>query len=277
MTHQSPEKRCERCVDGKVYAGRDAGFILKACPSCEPKTECFACQGYNYVCSASGKSPCTDPHRVLEKGGMAQHDWIPCPSCTPSPASTPCTKCSSEYGTCKDCMNKTAYAPSTEEAGKEGKTVLDACCGSRMFWLDRQDPRAVFMDIRDEEHVLCDGRTLKVAPDTVGDFRAMPFPDRAFKLVVFDPPHLLKAGSESWMAKKYGLLDRETWQADILGGFNECWRVLDDWGTLIFKWSERDVKVKTVLGLLPERPLFGHPSGKAGMTHWLCFLKQPTP
>lgn len=30
------------------------------------------------------------------------------------------------------------------------KTILDACCGSRMFWFDRQNPDVVFMDRREE-------------------------------------------------------------------------------------------------------------------------------
>lgn len=38
------------------------------------------------------------------------------------------------------------------------QAILDMCCGSRMFWLDKTDPRAVFCDIRAEEHVLCDER-----------------------------------------------------------------------------------------------------------------------
>ena len=40
------------------------------------------------------------------------------------------------------------------------KKVLDACCGSRMFWLDKNDDRAHFNDIRKESHILCDGREL---------------------------------------------------------------------------------------------------------------------
>ena len=32
--------------------------------------------------------------------------------------------------------------------------VLDACCGSRMFWFDRTDRRAVFVDRRRERHPL---------------------------------------------------------------------------------------------------------------------------
>ena len=69
------------------------------------------------------------------------------------------------------------------------KAILDACCGSRMFWFDRRHPDVVFMDRREETHTLCDGRTLEIKPDVVGDFRAMPFSDGAFRLVVFDPPH----------------------------------------------------------------------------------------
>lgn len=34
--------------------------------------------------------------------------------------------------------------------------VLDPCCGSRMMWLDRQDPRAVFADRRSETITVTD-------------------------------------------------------------------------------------------------------------------------
>ncbi len=34
--------------------------------------------------------------------------------------------------------------------------VLDPCCGSRMFWFDRCDERAVFGDIRAVEYDLAD-------------------------------------------------------------------------------------------------------------------------
>ena len=52
----------------------------------------------------------------------------------------------------------------------ETKIILDACCGSRMFWFDKENPLILFADIRDEEHTLCDGRSLKVHPDIVSDF-----------------------------------------------------------------------------------------------------------
>lgn len=62
-------------------------------------------------------------------------------------------------------------------------TILDMCCGSRMFWFDKQDERAVFTDIRAEQHTLCDGRHLIISPDMIADFRALPFADTSFSVV----------------------------------------------------------------------------------------------
>lgn len=150
------------------------------------------------------------------------------------------------------------------------KLILDACCGSRMFWFDKNDDRAVFMDNRTIETGLCDGRKLSINPDVVGDFRDMPFPNDHFRLVVFDPPHLLRAGENSWLAQKYGTLNRETWRDDLQTGFCECFRVLEPGGILIFKWNEDQVKVTEVAKLFPIQPLFGQRGGK---THWLVFMK----
>jgi SAM-dependent methyltransferase len=141
-----------------------------------------------------------------------------------------------------------------------------------MFWFNPQNELALFGDIRAESHVLCDGRSLEIKPDMQMDFRDMPFEDGSFKLVVFDPPHLRKAGDTSWMKAKYGALN-EDWRNDLRKGFSECFRVLADDGVLIFKWNEIQIKVKEVLALTPEKPLFGHKSGKRADTHWICFMK----
>lgn len=77
------------------------------------------------------------------------------------------------------------------------KKILDACCGSRMFWFDRKNPDTIFMDSRALETELCDGRKLVIKPDVIGDFRDMPFADESFRMVVFDPPHLIQAGEKS--------------------------------------------------------------------------------
>ena len=149
------------------------------------------------------------------------------------------------------------------------KRILDVCCGPKMFWFDRENPDVVFMDKRNEKIVLQDGREVVIRPDIVGDFRTIPFPDNSFSLVVFDPPHLLRAGEKSWLAAKYGKLEK-TWKEDLRKGFNECMRVLKTDGILIFKWSEDQISTADVLKIIPEKPLFGNRRGKA---IFLVFMK----
>ena len=150
------------------------------------------------------------------------------------------------------------------------KRILDAACGSKMFWFQKDRADTVYMDNRQLEDTLCDGRKLVINPDIVADFRDIPFPDNIFYLVVFDPPHLIRAGEKSWLAKKYGKLNEDTWQDDIKQGFNECMRVLKPNGTLIFKWNEDQIKLKEVLDTIDYKPLFGN---KRSKTHWLVFMK----
>jgi len=153
------------------------------------------------------------------------------------------------------------------------KKIIDVCCGSRMFWFDKENPNVLFSDNRELSTILCDGRKLEIHPDIDMDFRDMSrFNDRSFKLVVFDPPHLKQLGENSWMFKKYGKLN-ENWQEDIKKGFSECFRILEDNGVLIFKWNEQQIKVSEILKLTKYKPLFGHKSGKLQKTHWLCFMK----
>jgi SAM-dependent methyltransferase len=159
--------------------------------------------------------------------------------------------------------------------------TLDPCCGSRMMWFDRDNPDVVFGDRRSETIVVTDNsprnksgtRTICIDPDTLLDFRALPYPDNTFYLVAFDPPHLIQAGPRSWLAAKYGKLS-DNWRDDIRRGFEECFRVLKPNGTLVFKWNETQIKVREVLELAPQAPLFGNRAGKSNGTHWLVFMKQ---
>lgn len=160
--------------------------------------------------------------------------------------------------------------------------VLDPCCGSRMMWVDRNDNRGLFGDRRVESLVVTDRshrtdgtRALSIHPQARLDFRALPFADESFALVVFDPPHLVRAGPRSWLAAKYGKLGAN-WREDLRAGFAECFRVLRVEGVLVFKWSEVQVPVREVLALTPHKPLFGHPSGRRGCTHWLTFMRTDT-
>lgn len=147
--------------------------------------------------------------------------------------------------------------------------ILDACCGSKMFWFDREHKETVYMDNRTENATLCDGRKLIVKPDIVADFRKMPFENKKFYLVVFDPPHLVSAGDTSFLKMKYGKLGLD-WKEDIKQGLAECWRVLKQNGTLIFKWNEEQITLPKVRPLLPIEPILGQRRGK---TIWLVFFK----
>lgn len=153
------------------------------------------------------------------------------------------------------------------------KRVLDVACGSKMFWFDKSNPDVEFCDERTiPYHEYYNGRYIEITPDTVCDFTSLPFADGSYRLVVYDPPHLIRAGKKSWMALKYGQLDGD-WKSMLRKGFNECFRVLGADGVLIFKWSEVQIPLREILPLSPYPPLFGHRSGKNMNTHWLCFMK----
>lgn len=80
---------------------------------------------------------------------------------------------------------------------------------------------------------------------------------------------MIRAGKKSWLRQKYGILPDE-WETYIKEGFDECMRVLDVYGVLIFKWNEEQVKLSEILKIIDYEPLFGN---KRSKTHWLCFMK----
>lgn len=155
------------------------------------------------------------------------------------------------------------------------KPILDACCGSRMFHFEKQNPHVLFADNRKLKTTFKDkgkDRHLAINPDVIHDFMDMPYPDKSFKCVIFDPPHLIKGGDKSWLVKKYGRLD-EDWRSQLKKGFDECMRVLDDGGSLIFKWAETQITVKEILSVIGVNPIIGHKSGRLNNTHWMLFVK----
>lgn len=151
------------------------------------------------------------------------------------------------------------------------KVILDMTAGSRMMWFDSENENAVFMDKRYIDETLCDGRELVIHPDVKADWTdGIPFNDETFNLVLFDPPHLIHAGNNSWLAKKYGSLDSDNWRSVINDGFNEAMRVLKKHGTLVFKWNESQIALPEILKSIKYQPLFGQ---KRQKTHWLVFMK----
>lgn len=156
----------------------------------------------------------------------------------------------------------------------EGKKILDACCGSKLFWFDKNNPDVEFCDIRKLDRMqYYPGRYIEVNPGTVCDFTALPFVDDSFHLVVFDPPHLKQVGKNSILATKYGRLEGD-WREVLKSGFDECMRVLRPNGILVFKWSEVQITLKEILQAIGEKPLFGNKQPKQSGTHWLCFMKE---
>jgi SAM-dependent methyltransferase len=158
--------------------------------------------------------------------------------------------------------------------------VLDACCGSRKFWFDSHDSRALFVDNRQEEAMVKDAskptgtRRIEVSPDYIADFRCFPFPDNSFSIVVFDPPHVKwnRTARRSRTAINYGTLGPD-WREDLRQGFAECFRVLRPHGTLVFKWAETNILLREVLALTDNKPLFGNRMPRTSGTHWIVFLK----
>ena len=157
----------------------------------------------------------------------------------------------------------------------EQKKILDACCGGKMFWFNKNHPNALYVDRRTlPKEKLCNGQLFEVNPDKIMDFRDLKLADDSFSLVIFDPPHLRMNGESGWMAKKYGRLDRKTWQEDLRQGFSECFRVLKKDGVLIFKWNDFERPVREILELTPMKPIIGHTSGASrSKTHWITFMK----
>ena len=158
------------------------------------------------------------------------------------------------------------------------KKILDMTCGSKTMWFNKNHPATIYCDKRREKMQMYFGKArtslhdLNIAPDVLCDFTDLPFQDESFSLVVFDPPHLLKAKETAWLVKKYGKLD-ETWPQMLHDGFAEGMRVLKTDGVLIFKWSEYDIPAEAVWSAIGQRPLFGHHSGKKSTTFWGCFMK----
>ena len=66
--------------------------------------------------------------------------------------------------------------------------ILDACCGGRMWWWDKNHTKALYRDTRERPKGFRERQPgWSCEPDILGDFRDMPFDDESFMLVLFDP------------------------------------------------------------------------------------------
>ena len=157
------------------------------------------------------------------------------------------------------------------------KFILDACCAGRQIWFQKFQKNTIFMDIREEKK-----GTIKLQPNwsieptIIGDYRSIPFPEKSFKLVVWDIPHTLGKEIKGIIQMKYGYLDKDTYEKDLKEGFNSIMRVLDDYGILEFKYADITIPCKEILDLFPIKPLFGTVTKKGvNNTYWFCFMRLP--
>ena len=163
------------------------------------------------------------------------------------------------------------------------KFILDACCGPKFMWINKNHPNAIYIDVRKEEKGYQKTRINQhIDPDFIMDFRDLPKEwENKFKLIVWDPPHLLGKNYNSIMTKSFGFLLADSWRNDFKIGFKELWRCLEDYGTLIFKFNDASIKFDEVLKQFSEKPLFQNTvankknESKEISTKWFCFMKIP--
>lgn len=129
--------------------------------------------------------------------------------------------------------------------------ILDACCGGKMFWYEKDLDFVTFQDVRAGIKEYSGGRKIRIEPNHIGNVTDMDFGNETFDLVIFDPPHMIRAGKTSWLNIKYGKLPEEN-------------------GVLIFKWNETQLKFGEVIKHSPYRPMLGD---QRGQTRWTVFVK----
>tara|TARA_R100000654_G_scaffold8144_4_gene19311 strand:- start:692 stop:1186 length:495 start_codon:yes stop_codon:yes gene_type:complete len=150
------------------------------------------------------------------------------------------------------------------------KFILDACCGGRHFWIDKDQKNTVFMDVRSVPKGAIELQpSWSVEPDVIASYCDMPFEDSTFRLVIWDIPHKIKK-DKGLITKKYGFLG-DKWREELPKGFSEIMRVLKPQGVLIFKFNDLDIPFKEVLNLFPVMPIMGTPT-KKGVNNTAFFV-----
>jgi hypothetical protein len=109
--------------------------------------------------------------------------------------------------------------------------VLDPTYGRGVFWRQWRPAKLTATDLD----------PAKSPSGESVDFTAMPWPDRSFDAVVFDPPYKLNGTPTKGVDERYGVHEPTRWQDRwqlCLDGITECTRVLGD-GHLLVKCQDQ--------------------------------------
>lgn len=164
--------------------------------------------------------------------------------------------------------------------------ILDATCGNRGIWYQKNHPFVTFMDVRngnydtraDNPNMSYKGRRItRVKPDVVSEWKDAPFPNESFDMIVFDPPHILMDRNKQppILASRYGFLYKDNYKQVLKEGIKKLFNILKPEGIFILKWSETSAPVDDIIKLCPYSPLFGSNTKSKGHTEhfWVLFIK----
>jgi hypothetical protein len=146
--------------------------------------------------------------------------------------------------------------------------IIDFTAGNRAIWINKKHPNCTYIDIRPQMNpdIVCDTTKL---PAEIGG---------GYDLVVYDPPHV-NSGPNGQMSERYGHWKLQQIRDAIAGSGREAYRITKYGGLMAFKWNDHDIKLKTVLDLMPNwEPLFGHhmrngPSSRS-QTYWVMLKRK---
>ena len=172
--------------------------------------------------------------------------------------------------------------------------ILDATAGNRRFWRNYSD-NIIYIDIQ---------KKLEKKPTMFADNRKLPFQDKTFHTIIYDPPHTWDFSSiffgfpdkESWIKNHpndnrqyptyYGMdiyKSKTSLISSIYKAQKELSRVIVDDGVLWLNWSELTISLNKIIVLFSEwdeyirlRITSQHQTLSNTNNWWVCFMKKNT-
>jgi len=170
--------------------------------------------------------------------------------------------------------------------------ILDATAGNRTMWRYPNSENIIYIDIE---------KRLEVKPTIFCDNTRMPFKDKQFDTIFFDPPHSWYEGDYYYTfpdraslkavyptarespPRYYGwdkIKNKSHLLKYLFNAQKELRRVLKDDGLLWLKWNEMKIPLATVLIIMQEwnelLRIYVKSPTQTGMqqTYWICLEKK---